>query len=61
MKTEKIYWKFMSIPPDLRCISCGKTANQLAIIGNFRLPVCSECGQKTETELMETVKAEVNG
>jgi hypothetical protein len=52
MKLEKIEWKFPAIPPKLNCCICKKPAGHLAIIGNFRVPVCLECGKLEQGELL---------
>lgn len=58
MKTvSKIKWIFMNPAPELQCIFCGKRADYIAkITGDdvplFHLPVCLECGQMEETELL---------
>jgi hypothetical protein len=52
MKLEKIEWKFAAIPTNLNCCICKKSAGHLAIIGNFRVPVCLECGKLEQKELL---------
>lgn len=59
MRIEPIIWKFTAAAPELHCCVCNKPANHLAIIDNFKIPVCPDCGLLGETELLRRATEEV--
>ena len=62
MNLTRIEWRFYRPDKNCRCIYCNtRQAEFEAKFGDYELPVCRECSELDETELMKAINGGQNG